>query len=482
VLYRKLSTGYSAGHHVSPEHDYKIHQHMPLSHYYFSGIGGSGMSALAQVLCAQGYRVSGSDRTFDSGGNRQLFRKLQAQGIRLVPQDAASLGADIDFLIVSSAIEALSSERTQARRLGIPVLHRAELLARLFNPAEGIGIAGTSGKSTVTGMLASIFDADRRKATVINGGCISRYITGTLPGNARPGTGPWCLAELDESDGSIVNFCAAAGLITNISQDHKTLSELRKLFQRFIDQSRGPLVLNADCPESAQLRAPGAVWFGIEHAAHYRAVNISALPDGMRFSINNMNYSIRVPGRHNVANAAAAVALSSELGIHPKVCQRGLQRFKGIQRRLSRIALVEGVSIWDDFAHNPDKLRASLAALRPLSKRMLIVFQPHGFGPTRFMRDELARALSAGMRRSDVLIGLPIFDAGGTADRSITTADLLDRVQGPRCLVAVDRKEALQEILSRARTGDAVAIMGARDDSLSAFARSIARALRRCTK
>jgi UDP-N-acetylmuramate--alanine ligase len=447
-------------------------------HYYFVGIGGSGMSAVAQILRAQGHRVSGSDRTHDSGGNRHLFRKLERQGIRLVPQAGLSVAPDIDFLVVSSAIESTSPEREQALRLRIPILHRAELLAKLFNQVMGIGVAGTSGKSTVTGMVASIFDADRRRATVINGGIIMQYVSATQVGNARCGDAGLCLAELDESDGSIRHYHPGAGVITNISKDHKPLSELHGLFQQFIDHTSGSLVLNADCSESALLNASGAITFGIEHPADYRASHIKSGAQGMSFQVNGNAYTLRLPGRHNVANALAAIALSAELGVSTRARQLGLRRFKGIQRRLSRVGAVGSIAVLDDFAHNPDKLRASLAAIRSMSKRMLIVFQPHGYGPTRFMRDELARAFGVAMRRGDILIGLPIFDAGGSADRSISTADLLAGISGPRCVVAEDRSGAVHEICALARSGDTIAVIGARDDSLTRFARSIVRGLR----
>jgi UDP-N-acetylmuramate--alanine ligase len=452
------------------------------NHYYFSGIGGSGMSAVAQILQARGHRVSGSDRTYDSRGNRPLFGKLQRQGIRLLPQAAASVTPEIDFLVVSSAIETTSPERAQARFLNIPIIHRAELLANLFNPVAGIGIAGTSGKSTVTGMVASILDADNRRPTVINGGIIMQYVSVERVGNARSGEAGLCLAELDESDGSISRFFPAAGVITNISKDHKTLKELRILFQQFVDQTGGPLVLNADCPESTGLNAPGAVTFGITHRADFRARHIASGPEGLRFQVNGHDYAVRLPGRHNVANALAAIALCVQLGVPAGACRLGLRRFKGIQRRLSRIGTVDSISVFDDFAHNPDKLRASLAAIRSMSKRMLIVFQPHGYGPTRFLLEELALSFNTAMRRGDILIGLPIFDAGGTADRSISTKDLLERVQGPRCFAVGDRSGAVRKICSLVRGGDTVAVMGARDDSLTRFARSIVRGLRECIK
>jgi UDP-N-acetylmuramate--alanine ligase len=309
-----------------------------------------------------------------------------------------------------------------------------------------------------------------------------QYVSAQLVGNARCGTGEQCLAEVDESDGSICRFFPAAGVITNISKDHKTLSELRDLFQQFIDQTSGLIILNADCPESALLNAPDAITFGIKHSAHYRARHIKAGADGMRFQVNGNAYSIRLPGRHNAANALAAIAISAELGVPVKARQLGLRRFKGIQRRLTRVGTVEAMTVFDDFAHNPDKLLASLAAIRAMSKRMLVVFQPHGYGPTRFMCDELVRAFASAMRRRDILIGLPIFDAGGTADRSISTFDLLGKVRGPRCIVAEDRSEVLREICALARGDDVIVVMGARDDSLTRFAHSIVRALRERTR
>lgn len=437
------------------------------------------MSAVAQIVRAQGHRVSGSDRSLDRGGNRQMFKKLEAQGIRLMPQAGASIGPEIDFLVVSSAIEATSPERERALRFSIPVIHRSEVLANVFNPATGIGIAGTSGKSTVTGMVASILDADNRQPTVINGGIILQYAGAGRIGNARLGTGELCLAELDESDGSISRFFPSFGLITNISKDHKPLVELRDLFQQFADQTSGPLILNADCPECSSLHVSEAVTFGISKPARFRARNIRPAADGIHFQVDDDEYTVRLPGRHNVANAVAAIAVSAELGVPVKARQRGLRRFKGIQRRLTRAGAAGSIAVFDDFAHNPQKVRASLAAIRAMSKRMLIVFQPHGYGPTRFMLGELALAFSDAMRRADVLIGLPIFDAGGSADRSISTSDLLEQVKGPRCVFAGKRPVAVNTICSLAREGDVIVVMGARDDSLSPFARSIVRALRK---
>jgi UDP-N-acetylmuramate--alanine ligase len=182
---------------------------------------------------------------------------------------------------------------------------------------------------------------------------------------------------------------------------------------------------------------------------------------------------LRVPGRHNLLNALAAIAVGGALGIPLPAISKGLGAFKGVKRRLDIVGRRNSVIVVDDFGHNPDKIAASINALRPIGKRLLIVFQPHGYGPTRFLLGELARAFSAHLRPADMLIALKIYDAGGTADRSISSEDLLALVRGPQCRYSAERPEAISFLKEQARPGDVIAVMGARDDSLSAFARQI---------
>jgi len=445
--------------------------------YYFSGIGGSGMSPLAQVLRQRGHRVCGSDRSYDRRQNMRLFGKLRQQGICLLAQDGPSLPGDIDCLVVSTAIEKDSMEISCARQRGIPVVHRAGLLSELFNAKQGVGIAGTSGKSTVTGMVASILDAAGKDPTVVNGGIIKQYVSRKLIGNARGGGGAYLAAEIDESDGSIIHFHPHAALINNIARDHKEIEELQGLFQTFIDQTAGPVILNGDCPAAMSLRAARAITFGLDGGHDITARSVALREGGSQFTVRDVNFSLFLPGIHNVGNALGAIAVGMALEVPLPVIQKGLARFRGIRRRLDVVGRKHGVCVVDDFAHNPDKIAASLKALKPMGRRLLIVFQPHGYGPTRFMLRQLAEAFSMGMDASDALLLLKIYDAGGTADRTISSCDLLDKVKGPLCLYTPERSEAIAALKEAVRPGDVIAVMGARDDTLTAFARKILRAM-----
>jgi len=446
----------------------------PGKHFFFSGIGGSGMSPLAQLLQQSGNRVSGSDRSFDRRLNKSFFNKLRRQGIVLLPQNGSSIPRGTDCLVVSTAIEHDSPELQRARSLHIPVMHRSALLARLFNASRGIGIAGTSGKSTVTGMVASILDAAGKSPSVINGGIIKQYETGSCIGNARAGTSDVMVAEIDESDGSITRFEPKAGIITNITRDHKELDELRPLFQTFASSCTEMLVINQDCPESRSIRSRARVTaFGLHGDCPVTADQIDIRPQEIRFRVQGNPFVMYVPGLHNLQNALASIAIGLSLGLPMTAIQKGLASFRGIKRRLDIIGERNGILVVDDFAHNPDKISASVAALRQMGKRLTVVFQPHGYGPTRFMLAELARAFSTSLRASDRFLCLDIYDAGGTADRTITAHDLLGLVRIPHRLHVPGRKEAAAFIAETARKGDVVAVMGARDDSLSSFARSI---------
>lgn len=446
--------------------------------FYFAGIGGSGMSSLAQILSQRGNWVGGSDRNFDRKLNMRFFRKLQAQGIFLFPQHENSLPEHLDAFVVSTAIEKNSGEMNRAQSRGIPVLHRAQLLGELFNASVGIGIAGTSGKTTVTGMVASILEAADKDPTVINGGLIKQYISKNLIGNAKNGGSDLLVSEVDESDGSIIRFHPAIGIVTNISKDHKELSELRQLFQTFLSHTSRQVILNGDCHESVSLKTEQAITFGLGRTNTVAGYDVEHHEMGVRFTLRGTTFSLRVPGVHNVYNAlaAAAVALALEIPL-PKI-QKGLASFKGIQRRLALVGSRHGIRVIDDFAHNPDKITASLTTLKAMGGRIISIFQPHGYGPTRFLLKELGSAFSTALSTSDIVLCLNIYDAGGTADRSITSMDLVRAINGPRALYIQERNEVISMLKKVARPGDSIVVMGARDDTLSVFARKILRDLR----
>ena len=442
--------------------------------YYFVGIGGSGMSSLAQVLSQRGDWVGGSDRNFDKNLNKRFFAKLQKQGIFLFPQKGSSIPHKLDFLVISTAIEKNNPEMLKATSLKIPVIHRAQLLSSLFNSSYGIGVAGTSGKSTVTGMVASVLDAFENYPTVINGGIIKQYISSACVGNAKQGNSNIMVSEIDESDGSIIHFSPEIGVITNISKDHKEMDELKKLFRTFASNTSGHLIVNADCPVLNMLKIKNALTFGLKSNSTIMAENVENHGKGARFQVGGTSFILNVPGIHNVYNALASIAVAHTLNIPRDIIKKGIASFRGIKRRLDLVGQKNRIIVIDDFAHNPDKIAASISALKHMGERVHIVFQPHGYGPTKFLMEELADVFSTALRPFDCLVCLNIFDAGGTASRTITSMDLLSKIKGPK-----SRTDAVNLIQKQAEPGDVVAVMGARDDTLSNLARNILRIIGR---
>jgi UDP-N-acetylmuramate--alanine ligase len=453
----------------------KVH----LKKYHFIGIGGSGMSSLAQVVKSRGNQVTGSDRSHDRALNDDLFRLLRDQGIELFPQDGSGLTADTDVVVVSTAIEKDNPDIKKAQMLGIPVFHRAKLLAEIFNPSFGIAVGGTSGKSTVTGMISVILEKAGLDPTVINGGVINSFQGEQWLGNARLGTSNMMVIETDESDGSIVNFSPQVGVITNISRDHKDVGELLSLFDTFVQAIKGCLVINGDCPLAGKIRPQGKriITYGFAEGDDIKADNMRMSPDFSQFQVQDTSFQLFLPGRHNVSNALAAISVARYLDIDPHHMQEALEGFRGIKRRLELIGKVNGISLFDDFSHNPAKIASAIETLRMAGKRLIVIFQPHGYGPTKFLLEELAEVFNHALLPSDHLFLTKIYDAGGSAERTVSSLDLLRKVTGPAVQHSPDREGLISEVKKIARAGDAVVVMGARDDTLSLFVRRLARSL-----
>jgi UDP-N-acetylmuramate--alanine ligase len=450
----------------------------PNKNLHFIGIGGSGMSALAQIAAAT-QTVSGSDRTWPANADLDLFQKLEKNQVRLLPQDGSGITTQTDLVIYSTAIEPNNPDWQKAHELGITTQHRSDFLLSLTQQKELIAVGGTSGKSTITGMIGVLLDRCGLFPTVVNGGEIKNFISPTHLGNAKAGSGPYFVMESDESDGSLTRFFPKSAVISNISKDHKTLAELRALFLQFAAQTQETLILNQDCPEIRQLQWPAKkkMSYALDNNADVKAKEIKLSLSGSSFKVKDVLFELQVPGRHNVSNALAAISVGISIGLPLQQIANALSQFQGIKRRLDFIPSANRHQVIDDFAHNPEKIAASMQTLTPHAKRMIAIFQPHGYGPTRFLFDEYAAVFAAQLRQEDHLFFLPIFDAGGTAQRTISSEDLAAHIRNKnRSAHAVSsKKELLDRLKEMLQAKDTILVMGARDPSLTDLCHQIAK-------
>ncbi|WP_292035772.1 MULTISPECIES: UDP-N-acetylmuramate--L-alanine ligase [unclassified Brevundimonas] len=455
--------------------------------YFFCGVGGSGMLPLAMIVQAQGNRIAGSDRALDQGRTPDKFDWLRAHGVALHPQDGSGVTGADQIVVATGAVEETVPDIGAARRVGAAIKTRPQLLSELFNAAPtSIGVAGTSGKSTITGMIAWILDRAGRRPTVVNGAVMKNFADADHPfASALVGGPDLFVAEVDESDGSIARYDATVAVVSNISLDHKSMEELRDLFGGFVGRAT-TAVLNLDNPETAALAQElalalptgKAITFALgEEEADLSAHDLKPLPTGMSFELRVRGEAPRpvvlnVPGAHNVANALAALGAVKALGVSVDAAVAALESFAGIRRRLEVVGTRNGVTVIDDFAHNPDKIAATLKTLHAFDGRLLVLFQPHGFGPLKLMQREFIEGFAGLMRENDVLLMPEPVYYGGTTDRSVGSEDIAAgvRAEGRQAEALATRADCGDRIVEIAKPDDRVVVMGARDDSLSSFA------------
>jgi UDP-N-acetylmuramate--alanine ligase len=452
--------------------------------YFFCGIGGSGMLPLANIVRDAGATVAGSDRALDQGRLGAKFEWLQSLGIDLFAQDGSGLISGDQILIASAAIEDSVPDVAKANALGCARMTRAELLADLFNNApRSVAVGGTSGKSTVTGMIGWILTDAGLDPTIMNGAVMKNFVADDAPfASARVGQGDVFVSEVDESDGSIAMFTPEVAVLNNVSLDHKSLEELRQLFGDFAKKAKTS-VWNADDAETVALVEPlalaGAISFGFSAQADFRATDIVDLPLGSRFTLHAMgdthDVALIVPGRHNIANALAAIAAATALGVTVAQAVRAIERFNGLARRFDIVGTANNITVIDDFGHNPDKIAATLATLKAFPGRIIAFFQPHGYGPIRVMGAELAGVFADMLGEDDHLILCDPVYFGGTVDKSIGSQSITDAVAaaGRNAEYIPAREDCGNRMVALAVPGDRIVIMGARDDTLSAFAADI---------
>ncbi len=451
--------------------------------YFFSGVGGSGMLPLALILRGKGVTVAGSDRSLDQGRLGAKFEYLKAQGIALFPQDGSGITSADQILVRSAAVEDTVGDVVAAKRVGAEDLKRPQLLAELFNAAPvRIGVAGTSGKSTTTAMIAWLLHRAGRDPTVMNGAVMKNFVTeDALFASALVGKGDAFVSEVDESDGSIARYEPTIAVVNNIALDHKSMEELRALFTGFVNKAE-IAVLNLDNDETAALVMATKVrtrTYALRSGlADLHCSAIRQAPDGVSFDVlekdtrESATVNLAVPGEHNVSNALAALSVARACRLSLSVAAAALKGFSGTKRRLEIVGKANNVTVIDDFGHNPDKITATLKTLHAFPGRLLIMFQPHGFGPLKLMREEFIDCFARNMSDDDVLIMPDPVYFGGTVDRSVTSEHIVSgvRARGLQAMAFAERGACADKLIELAEPGDRIVVMGARDDTLSVFA------------
>ena len=453
---------------------------------HFVGIGGIGMSGIAEVLANQGYRVQGSDAA--DGANVQ---RLRARGIPVASgHDAANLG-EAAVVVVSSAVKRDNPEVREARARALPVVRRAEMLAELMRLKSSVAVGGTHGKTTTTSIVAALLDAGGLDPTVINGGIINSYGT-----NARMGEGDWMVVESDESDGTFVKLPADIVIVTNIDPEHLdhygTFDELRKAFTAFVENVPfyGFAVMCLDHPEVqaliAKIEDRRIITYGRNPQAEVRYRDVTAEGGRTHFVIDRRDrvtgemetiegLAISMPGEHNVSNATAAVAVARAIDVPADAVRKGLASFGGVKRRFTLTGTWNGVTIYDDYGHHPVEIAAVLRAARAAAAgRVIAVAQPHRY--TRLKN--LFAEFCACFNEADTVIIADVYPAGEApiegADRDALVEGL--RAGGHRDARALENEEALPELIaSIAQPGDMVVCLGA--GSITKWANALPQAL-----
>lgn len=448
-----------------------------LNNLFFIGVAGTGMSALAQYFAGLGKQVSGSDRYFSGGAPHDIQEKLETAGICCYKQDGTGITKEIELVVVSAAIEDTVIEVQKAKEMGIPIMKRSELLACVVRSRKTIAIGGTSGKSSTSAMLFDILSYAGLQPGIISGAGLVSLIREGKIGNAETGKGEWLVIEADESDGSIVQYEAEIGVLLNVDKDHQEIDALMEMFEVFKKNTRRTFIVNQSHPLAARhsknIRSDFST--DIESGAGY--IGTDFRQDGLKinFLINGVSFSMQTVGRHNMENALAASAAAAELGVDLSVSAAALEKYEGIYRRHQVLGNKRGVWLIDDYAHNPAKCAASISACQQIAPKVIAWFQPHGYGPTRFLRDDFVKEIAAVLRPEDEIWMSEIFYAGGTAIKDISAQDLINdiRLLDKNAFFIEHREDFINEVKPHLTENCVLLLMGARDPSLENFANEI---------
>jgi UDP-N-acetylmuramate--alanine ligase len=448
------------------------------------------MSAIAQYLAGIDKKVSGSDRYFKVDEFNEIKEKLEAEGIQCFLQNGDGITNETDLVVVSTAIEDTVFEVQKAKQLNIPIIKRSELLALIAKSKKTIAVGGTSGKSTTSAMLFDILEHAGMQPSIISGaGLVSIIKLGKI-GNAKVGAGEWLVIEADESDGSIIYYHPEIGLLLNIDKDHQEIEELMSIFGTFKNNSL-KFIVNQSNTLAKQLSQNIANDFASDENtnAGYVAKNFSQTGFDISFTIehspltfhhsplttHHSPFTLHSIGKHNMENALAAVTVANQIGVDMETCAYSLKTYEGIYRRNQVLGNKNGVWVIDDYAHNPVKCAAAIMGCQPVADKVIAWFQPHGYGPTRFLRADFVREIAAALRPQDEMWMSEIFYAGGTAVKDISANDLISDIKalGKNAYFVEDRNQFLETVKPHL-TGNAVLLlMGARDPSLERFSKDV---------
>lgn len=439
---------------------------------FFSGIGGSGVSAIAGFMAEKGNIIAGSDRLFDKNRDHPLKKTLQSRGINIFPQDGSGIDDTFELAVFSTAVEHDQPEFIKTSSLGIPIKTRPEFLSELSASFKTIAVSGTSGKSTASGLLALLMKELGLSPNFIGGGRVKQFRSSSSQGNYLTGESQHLIIEACESDGTIVNYRPEHSIILNVSLDHHTIDKTAAMFRELIKNTTGKVILNADDENLGMVTGRDAVTFSIEKPSTYKAHDILYMPFSTDFSLNKTRFSLLLPGRYNLLNALSCIAILSEFNIPLERIAEVLPEFRGIERRFD-IYLNDGHGlVIDDYAHNPHKIYSLIQTVQKIRENICYIFQPHGFAPTLMMKNEYIDVFADNLRGSDHLMLLPIFYAGGTVSKEISSHDLADGIKAKGGSVEAVKERG--EIINRLNEYKNYVIFGARDETLADFAKEIA--------
>ena len=451
---------------------------------FFIGVAGTGMSALAQYLSGTGKVVSGSDRYFKENEFNDTKDKLERSGIHCFIQDGEGITEHTQLIVVSTAIEDTVPEVQKAKSLSIPIIKRSELLALIAKSKKSIAVAGTSGKSTTSAMLFNIMEKAGMFPSIISGAGLVNIIKEGKIGNAKVGSGEWLIIEADESDGSIVEYTPEVGLLLNIDKDHQEMEELMNIFTLFKHNTKELFIVNQSNVFAKALSQDISHDFSCDPTSlagyvasdfNQEGLNITFSAQSTLEKSGRTQFSIATIGKHNMENALAAIAVANQLGVDMQTCADGLKNYEGIHRRHQLLGIKNGIYVIDDYAHNPVKCAASIAACQQIAPKVVAWFQPHGYGPTRFLKDDFIKEIAGALRPVDEIWMSEIFYAGGTAEKNISSNDLISEIKnmGHKAFFVEERDGFLERVRPHLTNDCVLLLMGARDPGLEAFSKSV---------